>query len=70
MDIKRQEIVYNLFFFFKSTASREKMRNVFENSFPLYGAEAPFLSFSHHLCLLTLTILETKHLLHLSCKPG
>lgn len=42
MDIKRQEMVY--FFFLTSTASREKMRNVFENSFPLYEkGETPFL---------------------------
>jgi len=50
MDIKGQEIWY--IYFVKLTASREKMRKVLENSFPLYEkAEAPFLSLSHTICV-------------------
>lgn len=69
-DSKKHEIV-GVFFFFEQLHEGRKCEIFWEQlSFIQESRSAVPLPFSHHLCVLTLTILETKHLLHLSSKPG
>lgn len=60
------------YFFFKINCFKKENEKCFwkQLSFIWENRSSIPLPFSHHLCLLTPTILETKQLLHLSCKPG